>query len=46
MTPTDKHYAFWTLQEVFNYLSRATSVAVKWETLRLILEAQRQVIAS
>ena len=44
MTLTDQQHAFWTLQEVFDYL-RQSPVAVNWEALRLILEAQRQVFA-
>ena len=46
MTFTDKHCAFWILQEAFDYLARATSVAVNWQALRLIVEAQKQVFAS
>jgi hypothetical protein len=46
MMPTAKQYAFWKLQEVFDYILHHSPVVVKWKALRLIVEAQRQVIAS
>jgi len=46
MTQAGQRYAFWILQEVFNYVLHPNTVAVNWNTLRLIVEAQKQVIAS
>ena len=44
MTSTDRHHAFWILQEIFVYILHRGSV--NREALRLIVEAQRKVFAS